>query len=133
MRMIAWLLRVFCYLFHTLLSLALIALGTVAMHSNVHDLKLDILPWQGTKLNHMLIVLGLVGLFSILLALTSRLRFMLELWSLYVLGMLTKAVFFSPDMSFSGREDFHTWLLLILASILALLGSLTRPHGGRTY
>ncbi len=125
MRAIAWLLRVFCYLFHTILSLALLGLGVVAVHSNVTDMKLETLPWSGTELNHWLIGLGLVGLLSVILAVMGWLCFLLPLWSIYVLGMLVRGVFFSSTVSFEGREDFHNWLLLIGGAVLAAIGSLT--------
>jgi hypothetical protein len=125
MRAIAWLLRVFCYLFHTILSLTLLALGVVAVHSGVTDMNLETLPWQGTELNHWLIGLGLLGLVSVLLAVTGTLRFLLPLWSIYVLGMVVKGVFFNSTVTFSGREDFHNWLLLIGGAAIALIGSLT--------
>ena len=125
MRAIAWLLRVFCYLFHTILSLALLGLGVVAVRSDVKDMKLETLPWQGVELNHWLIGLGLVGLLSVILAVTGKLRFLLPLWSIYVLGMLVRGVFFSSTVTFSGRDDFHNWLLLLGGAGLALIGSLT--------
>jgi hypothetical protein len=125
MRAIAWLLRVFCYLFHTILSLALLAVGIVAVHSNITDMKLETLPWHGTELNHWLIGLGLLGLLSVLLAVTGKLRFPLPLWSIYVFGMLLRGVFFSSTVTFSGREDFHNWLLLTGGAFLALVGSLS--------
>ena len=59
MRAIAWLLRVFCYLYHTILSLALLALGSVAVLSHAEHMKLETLPWQGVELNHWLIGLGI--------------------------------------------------------------------------
>lgn len=125
MRAIAWLLRVFCYLFHTILSLALLGVGVVAVHSNIDDMKLETLPWQGTQLNHMLILLGVIGLLSVILAITGKLRFLLPLWSIYVLGMLVRGVFFSATVTFSGSEDFHNWLWLIAGAALAVIGSLT--------
>jgi hypothetical protein len=127
MRAIAWLLRVFCYLFHTILSLSLLALGGVAVLSGVHDMKLETLPWQGAQLNNLLIVLGIVGLASVLLAVTGKLRILLSLWSVYVLGMLVRGVFLSPAVSFEGRDDFHNWLWLIGGAVAALIGSLTSP------
>jgi hypothetical protein len=123
MRAIAWLLRVFCYLFHTLLSLSLLVLGTVAVLSRAQDLKLEVLPWHGSQLNHWLIGLGVAGLLSVLLALTGRLRILLPLWSVYVLAMLVRGVLLSATVSFDGREDFHNWLGLIGGAGLALIGS----------
>jgi hypothetical protein len=125
MRAIAWLLRIFCYLFHTILSLALLGLGVVAVRSDVKDMKLETLPWQGVELNHWLLGLGLAGLLSVILAVTGKLRLLLPLWSIYVLGMLVRGVFFSSTVTFSGRDDFHNWLLLLGGAALALIGSLT--------
>ena len=125
MRAIAWLLRVFCYLFHTVLSLALLALGVVAIHSNVTDMKLETMPWEGSDLNRWLIALAIAGLLSVLLAITGKLRLLLPLWSLFVLAMLVRGVFFNATVSFSGHDDFHNWLLLIAGALLAAIGSLT--------
>jgi hypothetical protein len=128
MRAIAWLLRVFCYLFHTILCLVLIALGVVAVRSGVTDMKLETLPWQGAELNHWLIIMGAIGLLCVILAVTGKARFLLALWSIYVLGILVRGVFFNPTVSFSGSEDFHNWLWLIGGAGIAFIGSLTTPH-----
>jgi hypothetical protein len=127
MRAIAWLLRVFCYLFHTILCLSLMALGIVAVRSGVNDMKLETLPWQGAELNHRLIILGVIGLLTVILAVTGKARFLLALWSIYVLGILVRGVFFNSTVTFSGSEDFHNWLLLIGGAAIAFIGSLTTP------
>jgi len=125
MRAIAWLLRVFCYLFHTMISAALLALGVVGIASDAQHMKVQTLPWQGTELTHWLVGLGLAGLLSVALAVTGKLRFLLPLWSVYVLGVLLKGVFLTSTVSFDGRSDFHNWLLLISGAVLALIGSFT--------
>src|SRR5580698_7774192 len=127
MRAIAWLLRVFCYLFHTILCLSLMALGIVAVRSGVNDMKLETLPWQGAELNNRLMILGVIGLLTVILAATGKARFLLALWSIYVLGILVRGVFFNSTVTFSGREDFHNWLLLIGGAAIAFIGSLTTP------
>jgi len=125
MRAIAWLLRVFCYVFHTMLSLAMLALGVLAVQSNVTDMKLETLPWTGVELNHWLIGLGVAGLLCVLLAVTGKIRFLLALWSIFALGMILRGVFFNSTVTFSGREDFHNWLLLVSGAVLAAMGGLT--------
>lgn len=125
MRAIAWLLRVFCYLFHTILSLAMLALGVLAVRSNVTDMKLETLPWSGVELNHWLIGLGLAGLLCVVLAITGKVRFLLGLWSILALGMIVRGVFFNSTVTFSGRDDFHNWLLLVSGAVLAALGGLS--------
>jgi hypothetical protein len=127
MRAIAWLLRVFCYSFHTILCLVLIALGVVAVRSNVSDMKIETLPWHGTELNHRLIGLGVVGLLTVALAITGKLRFLLALWSIYVLAILLSGVFFNSTVTFAGREDFDQWLWLIAGAAVAFVGSLSMP------
>jgi hypothetical protein len=131
MRAIAWLLRVFCYLFHAVLSLSLLALGGVAINSGAQHMKLEILPWQGADLNRWLVGLGLAGLLSVLLALSGRVRFLLALWSVFVLAMLLKGVFLSPAVTFDGPHDFHNWLWLIGGAFLAMLGSFSMLRGRR--
>jgi hypothetical protein len=125
MRAIAWLLRVFCYLFHTMISVALLALGVVGIAADAQNMKVQMLPWQGAELTHWLIGLGAAGLLSVILAVTGKLRFLLPLWSIYVLGMLVKGVFLTSTVSFEGRDDFHNWLLLIACAVVALIGSFT--------
>jgi hypothetical protein len=125
MRAIAWLLRVFCYVFHALLSLALLVLGILAKASGADHMKLETLPWQGPELNNWLIGLGIAGLLCVLLAVSGRVRFLLPLWSIYVLWMLVKGVFLNPSVTFSGRGDFNNWLWLIGGATIALIGSLT--------
>jgi hypothetical protein len=125
MRAIAWLLRVFCYLFHTMISVALLALGVVGIASGVQHMKVEMLPWQGTELTHWLIGLGAAGLASVILTVMGKLRFLLLLWSIYVLGMLIKGVFLTPSVSFDGPSDFHNWLLLMGSAALSLIGSFT--------
>jgi hypothetical protein len=125
MRAIAWLLRVFCYLFHTMISVALLGLGVVGIASDGQNMKVQMLPWQGTELTHWLIGLGVVGLLSVILAVTGKVKFLLPLWSTYVLGMLIKGVFLTSTVSFEGPDDFHNWLWLIGGAVLAMIGSFT--------
>ena len=108
-----------------MISVALLALGVVGVAADAQHMKVQMLPWQGTELTHWLIGLGFVGLLSVLLAVTGKLRFLLPLWSVYVLGLLVKGVFLSPTVSFEGRGDFNNWLWLIGGALLALIGSFT--------
>ena len=123
MRAIAWLLRVFSYLFHTILSIALLGLGGLAILAGATGMKLQSLPWEGVTLNRWLIGLGLIGLLSVWLAITGKFRPLLALWSICVLVMLVRDVFLTPAMSFSGRSDFNDWLWLTGGAAVALIGS----------
>jgi hypothetical protein len=123
MRAIAWLLRVFCYLFHTLISVSLLGLGGLAVLADAKNMRLQTLPWEGTQLNSWLIGLGIVGLLSVVLALMNKFRILLALWSICVFGMLMKDVFLSPSVTFAGRDDFNSWLWLTGGAGVAMIGS----------
>jgi hypothetical protein len=123
MRAIAWLLRVFCYLFQFMVSISLLGLGGLAVLAGAKSMRLQTLPWEGSQLNNWLIGLGIVGLLSVILALMDKLRLLLVLWSICVFGMLVKAVFLSPTVSFSGADDFHNWLWLTGGAGVAMIGS----------
>jgi hypothetical protein len=122
---IAWLLRIFSYLFHFVLSLALLALGCVAVLSGAQNLKLDVLPWHGRELNHFLLLAGLVGLLSVILAMTGKFPYLFPLWSLAVVVMLVRGVFLSPAFTFTGPDQFKNALWLAAGALAAFAGSLT--------
>jgi len=132
MNALAWLLRVLSYLFHLILSLALVALGVVAVASGVHDLKFEALPFHGGALNAWLIGGGIFGLISVLCAMTGRLRLLFPLWTLAVLVTMVHAVFLSNEMTFSGPEGFRGALWLTAGALISFLVSLTqvRARGG---
>ena len=125
MRAIGWLLRVFAYVYHLVISLVLIALGAVGVLSSGQQLKLDMMPWHGSELNGWLLGLGAAGLLSVILAATGKFRFLFPLWSLYVLFLMVRGLFLSPAFTFSGPDQFHTALWLTGGAVLALIGSLT--------
>lgn len=125
MRAIAWVLRIFAYVYHLIFSLLLLALGGVAVLSGADNLKLEMTPWQGRQLKYWLLGMGLLGLASVILAMTGKVRFLLPLWSLAVLVLLVRGLFLSPAFTFSGPDQFNDGLYLTSGAALALLGSLT--------
>jgi hypothetical protein len=127
MKAIGTLLRVLGYLFHTLLSLALLAVGLVDMLSDEAKLKIEMLPWQGDALARWMVALGLLGLISVVLAMLGRLRVLYILWCLFVLVMWVRGVFFASGVTFADAGQFQMNLWAILVALLAFLGSLTRP------
>jgi hypothetical protein len=127
LRAIGWLLRVFAYIFHTLLSLALVAVGGVAILSGGGTLKIEMLPWQGPMLATWMVCLGAIGLLSVAIAVLGRFRILFTLWAFVVLALLVRGVFFAAGVTFSGPDDFHDALWMLAGALLAFLGSLTRP------
>lgn len=116
-------LRVYSYLYHLVLCLFLLGLAIVALISS-NTLRLPMLPWSGGELTQWLLWGSLVGLISLLLAITGKFRFLFPIWALVVLFLMTQGYLLKP-YSFEGTSTFYSVLVLIAGALLAFLGSLT--------
>jgi hypothetical protein len=114
--------RVFAYLFGLALSLFLIGLAIVAWASGPNNLALGMLPWEGAVLRWIILISGMAGLASVLLA-GSRLRWIFPLWSLSVLIMMVRG-FFLSSYSFGSANEFQLAVGLTIGALIAFLGSL---------
>jgi hypothetical protein len=114
--------RVFAYLFGLALSLFLIGLAIVAWASSPNNLTLGMLPWEGAAQGRIILILGIAGLASVLLA-GSRLRWIFPLWSLSVLIMIVRG-FFLSSYSFGSASEFTLAVGLTIGALIAFLGSL---------
>jgi peptidoglycan/LPS O-acetylase OafA/YrhL len=113
--------RIFSYIFHLLLGVALVALGFVAWSGGRHTLQIPILPWTGRALTMWVFFGGLAGILITLMAIRRKLRFLFLLWSLAVVVLLVRGYFFS---SYHFRPGgFLPALAFVAAAILALAGS----------
>ena len=121
MGVIKALLRVYSYIFGALLALFSIAVSGLALAHHT-DLNLGFLPWTGTELLHWLLYSSLFGFFSLLLAVTGRLRLLFFLWTAAVFVMLFRG-FFLSKYSFTGPVPFKLALYLTAGSFLAMIGA----------
>jgi hypothetical protein len=119
-----WLLRIGAYLFHLLLALFLIGLGIAAASNGPANLKLDMLPWQGVTLAHVVLILGFLGIVCVLAAMMGKFRWLFPLWALFVLVMMFRG-FFLSGYSFADKGQFHFAVWLTSGAFLAFLVSLS--------
>lgn len=120
---IGLLLRAYSYIFHLILSVFLIGVASLASSAD-KPLKLDILPWDGFKLNHWVLGLGVIGLICILLAVTGLFRYVFPVWTLFVFAMMFRGFFLTP-YSFSGESEFKGACWLTFGALGAFLSSLS--------
>jgi hypothetical protein len=118
------LLRIFAYLYHLILSLFLLGLGIVVWSGGENNLKLGMLPWEGAALTKAIVILGAVGLLCVLSAILGKFRWLLVLWSLFVLVMMFRG-FFLSSYSFPGEGQFKFAVWLTAGALIAFLASLT--------
>jgi hypothetical protein len=120
----ATLLRLYSYLYHFVLTAFLLGISVIALASDAHTLDLPMLPWKGDELAHYLLYGSLIGLLSIILAVTGIFRYLFPFWTVAVLVMMVRGFILQP-YTFEGKDQFRTVLILIAGALLAFLSSLT--------
>ena len=78
----------------------------------------------GSELTTWLLWGSIVGLLSIVLAITGVFRFLFPLWTLIVLVLMFQGFLVKP-YTFEGKPAFYNTLWLIAGAALAFLASLT--------
>jgi hypothetical protein len=116
------LLRFLSYLFHGLFALLLLALGTVLTLAGAGEsVRLEMLPWTGSTAIWVVLLGGIFGLITVILAIRGKLKPLFFLWALLVSIYLVKGYFLS-GYRFS-PEEFKNVLYLVIGSLIALLGA----------
>lgn len=116
-------LRAYSYIFHTVFALFLLGIATVALLSS-NNLKIAILPWSGAAATQWVLWGAILGLLSIVLAVTGVFRFLFPLWAFGVLAVLVRGYILQP-IPFPTKDEFQTAMLLTAGALIAFLASLT--------
>jgi len=114
--------RAFAYLYETAVSLFLIALSLLAMTSDVNQLRLPMLPWEGATLAHAVLTLGILGIIAVLLAITGRFRAALPVWALVVLILMVRG-WFASSYTFASSSAFYGAASVTAGALLSFLCS----------
>lgn len=124
MRAVAFVTRVYSYLFHLALACAMMALAVVAWTTGV-PLNITVLPWQGATLTSVLFFSGLAGAAFTVLAIKRILPFLFILWTVVVAIMIVYGFFFGSYVFGPTSTSFNTAALFSLAAIVAAGGSVS--------
>jgi hypothetical protein len=119
----AIILRLYSYLYHLVIALFLLGMSVIALTSH-SSLSLGMFPWTGDTLTTYLFYGSLLGLVSLLLAITRIFRYLFPIWALVVLVFMVRGFLLMP-YQFTGKDEFYRVLFLIGGAVLAFLGSLT--------
>ena len=126
MRALRFLLHSYAYLFHLILAIFLFGVALVGWLSGTGTFDLGMIPWaSGTRLIYFLLAVTPIGILSVFLAYSGRLRTLFAVWTLFVLVTAVWG-FFLSSYSFYGMEDFQTVLWFVAAVLVAALGGLSQ-------
>jgi hypothetical protein len=125
--MVQAILRFYSYVFQLIISLGALGVGLVAAMSENTTFQFEFLPWSGKELQNWLIVLGAIGVASVVLAFKGKLKFLFLAWTMAVTALVARGIFFS-SYRFDGEADFQ-WALAFLVGVLAtVLGAWSRAR-----
>jgi hypothetical protein len=116
-------LRLYCFLFEALLSLAAVVLSAVILASPHATVSIGWLPWSGETLGGALAIFGIAGLLVLFLAMMGRARILLVLFSLVGLIGITRGLFFTT-WRFHGAAEAEYGALFAAALTFAFIGSI---------
>ncbi|MCP5112208.1 MAG: hypothetical protein GY953_15375 [bacterium] len=121
--MLKTIMRIFSYLYHLILGLFLLAIGTLAMFGGQTTLRLDVLPWEDPALTYWVFFGSLGGLVFLALALKGTVRLFFRLWTVVVFALMAYGFFLTK---YHLGDFFLTALLLTLGALVAVAGSWTK-------
>lgn len=120
-KVLAFLLRIFSFVFHLTLSAFLSGIALIAFTSH-QPLGLGMLPFAPEHLIRNTALLGLAGIVCTLLAFSRRLRFIFVLWALLVVYLIINGYFFSPYV-FHGPQELKCVAWFALGALCAFFGA----------
>lgn len=134
MKVFAMLLRFFSYLFSLLLGLFLSGVSLVLIISGTSNFKFDMLPWfKGPSVLYVVLILGLVGIASAVLAVLGKVKPLLVVFTLISLILFVYGFFISMQFRFQGADQAKSVAWISFAALGAFIGSLMQyyPRGKR--
>ena len=120
------LLRTVSYFLGGGLALLTLAITAVALRSG-GELNLGFLPWTGKPLSYWLLGLALVGLITLLLAVSRASHLFFFLWNLGIFVLFFKGMFLSLYRFTGGAVSFKTGVWLTIGMLLSAIGSFPWP------
>lgn len=122
--MVARILRLIAYLYHLVFALYLLGISIVALTSH-NTLQMPFLPWSGEALTTWLIGGAVIGIASIVLAITGIFRYLFPVWAFTMLAVLVRGFLLRPYSFDGGKAEFQQIMIIIGGALVAFLISLT--------
>jgi hypothetical protein len=125
------LLHAYSYLFHLVLTLFLAGIASVGWLSGSTTFDLEVIPWwSGSALIRWLMIGSLLGLASLVLAVSGKLRPAFAVWTLLVVCVLIYSHFLSAAYRYDGMDHFKNAMWMTGGALLAMLGGISQARSG---
>lgn len=125
MKFFAMALRFWSYLFALLSGFLAAGIAAVLLISGASNYRFDMLPWfKDSAAVTALLVLGLFGIASAVLAFLGRAKPLLAVFCLLAFILLAYGYFLSPRYRFDGSSEAYGALALTFGALGAIFGSL---------
>ena len=108
----ATLLRLYSYLYHLILCVFLLGMSGLAKASDAHSLNLSMLPWKGDELIAWVFYGSILGLITLVLAITGIFRYLFPVWTLLIAILMIRG-FLLQGYVFADKSQFYAILFLI--------------------
>jgi hypothetical protein len=117
------LLRVYSWIFETILCAMALAVAGAVVVSGAQTIDIGWLPWMRERLMLIMLLLGIAGLLAVALAIAGRLRILLFVFSLYTCYLIVSGLFLNQGYRFHGPEDARNAVFAAVGSALAVVGA----------
>ncbi|MBI5280166.1 MAG: hypothetical protein HY858_00685 [Candidatus Solibacter usitatus] len=118
-------LRFYSCLFVLIAGVFMTGVSLVLLLSGSKNFKFDMLPfWKGDTALYWLLGLGLAGVLTAVAGLLGKLRPLLVVYTVGLLGLMVYGFFMSPAYRFSGQSEAKSVAWIGLAGLVAVAGSL---------
>ena len=117
-------LRVYSWIFESVLCLMGLLLATFALASHHLNVEVGWLPWRGASAPVWIALVAVLGLVCVGVAVLGRVRILLILFSGTVVFFLIKGLFLDSQYTFAGPADTRNAVILVLSALLAFAGAL---------
>ncbi len=125
MNFFAAVLRFWSYLFAFAVGLLAFGVGFVLLISGSSNFRLEMLPWfEGSSALWALLLLGLFGLISAVLAFKGRAKPLLAVFCTLALVLMAYGYFLNPIYRFDGSSDAWGTLAATFGALGATFGAL---------
>jgi hypothetical protein len=123
MKILHALMRFYSYLFTLFLSVFLTGFGVVAYISGLHNWKIDTFIWTGEDLSKAMLILGVLGGVSVLLAFFNIFKGLLPVMALIFFGLMVYG-FFYQGYRFADADAFQGTAALTFGALGSFFCSL---------